>query len=136
MNYRVVSVSRTGDSVDFPDNDEFPHLIKYVSDEEELFIVNENTGDYWPADEFFMMVTIKRFVVPEDKPNIERSIIRCKNKGVAKPVFFDGGSLSCGDASSIEEARDVAWEKLPDDIKEQTTKENLKPEEFDNSWLV
>ena len=59
MNCRIVSVSKTGDSIDFPDNNEFPHLIQYVSDEEDLFIVNEDTGDFWPADEFFMMVTIK-----------------------------------------------------------------------------
>lgn len=138
MNYRVAHVSKTGDSINFPDNDEFPHLIEYISNDdkgEELFIVNENTGDYWLADEFFMMVTIKRFVVPATS-NKKRSITRCKNKGVAKPVFFDGGTLSCGNASSIKEARDIAWEKLPDDIKKQTTKESLKPIEFDTAWLV
>ena len=135
MNYRVVSVSKTGDSIDFPDNDEFPYLIKDIEDEEQLFVVNENTKKYWPADEFFMMVSIKRFIVL-DTSNMKKSIIRCKNKGVSKPVFFDGGTLSCGNASSFEEARNVAWEKLPNSIKEEIIKENLKPIEFDGNWLV
>jgi len=132
MYYRVVSVSKTGDLIDFPDNDEFPHLIKHIRDEEELFIVNKNTKEYWPAIEFFMMVNIKHFIVPKT-PDIKRSII---NKGVAKAVFFDGGGLSCGNASSYDEAVDVAWEKLPDDIKKQITKEDLKPIELGSSWVV
>ncbi|HUU88352.1 MAG TPA: ClpX C4-type zinc finger protein [Candidatus Glassbacteria bacterium] len=75
----------------------------------------------------------------EDNKNIEIRSQRLNfqpSKGTAKPVFFDGGSLSCGNASSFEEAKDVAWEKLPNSVKDQTTKEDLKPEEFNKSWIV
>ena len=59
-----------------------------------------------------------------------------KNKEITKPVFFDCGSLPIGNASSIKEARDIAWEKLPDSVQGQITKESLKPMEFKNSWVV
>lgn len=53
-----------------------------------------------------------------------------------KDVFFDGGLHSFGRASTSDEARELAWNNLPLDIKKQIKKEDLKPEEFKNSWLV
>jgi len=60
-----------------------------------------------------------------------------------KPVFFDCGRKSLGEASNIEEARGLAWEKLPEDIKEQLinikkkiSKNSLTPTEFTDSWIV
>ena len=53
-----------------------------------------------------------------------------------KPVYFDGGIESFGMASNIEEARELGWKFLPDDIKENIGKHALKPEEFKDSWLI
>ena len=55
----------------------------------------------------------------------------------SKKVFFDCGRKSCGVAKNIEEAREVTWDKLPSDIKEQIgSKDNLHPEEFKSTWIV
>ena len=57
MKYRVVRVSTTEE---FEDNKEFPHLLQHVEDEEATFIVAED-GAFYPAEEFFHMVSFKEF---------------------------------------------------------------------------
>jgi len=59
-----------------------------------------------------------------------------KKEKIYKHVFFDGGNKSLGKASNVEEARELGWRFLPDDIKENVGKHTIKPEEFENSWLV
>lgn len=62
MRYRCVKI--TDNLPDYPeckkDTEEFPHLVDRVSDEMDLFIVDENGEDY-PADEFFSIVEIDKF---------------------------------------------------------------------------
>lgn len=67
MKYRVACVSNN----DTPqkgrsfDNNEFPHLVEEIRDEEEVFIVNESTGEFWFGEEFFLMVSVKHFTITE-----------------------------------------------------------------------
>lgn len=64
MEYRVVNISNNID--EYPeckkDTEQFPHLVKHVGDEMDTFIVDEN-GKFWPAGEFFSMVTVINFKV-------------------------------------------------------------------------
>lgn len=54
-----------------------------------------------------------------------------------KDVFLEGGGTkSCGKATNEEEVRELAWEKLPGDIKAVKVKENMKVFEFDTNWVV
>jgi len=40
---------------------ESDHLLsKYVEDEEEIFVIGED-GEFYPANEFFYMVVVKKF---------------------------------------------------------------------------
>jgi len=65
--YRVVSI--TNNIPDYPeseaDTNEFPHIVKYVDDEQDSFVIDAETGQFWPADEFFSMVDVKEFHVKE-----------------------------------------------------------------------
>jgi len=70
MNYRVVTI--TNNLEDYPgckdDNEEFPEMIDYVSDETDLFIIevhDDGTYTWYPADEFFYMKKIKSFETEE-----------------------------------------------------------------------
>lgn len=56
MKYRVILVEK--------DSTEHPEMVKYVHDDERLFVVNER-GNFWPADGFFFMVNVDSFEVPE-----------------------------------------------------------------------
>lgn len=62
MKYRVVRISNNIE--EYPDcaqdTKEFPHLIERVSDEMDVFIVADS-GEWWPASEFFHMVDIHMF---------------------------------------------------------------------------
>ena len=43
-------------------NKEFPHLIEYVEDDFDGFVVDEDDDDaFWPVREFFMMVDVTAF---------------------------------------------------------------------------
>ena len=63
MRYRLVNISNN--LADYPDSVEdtenFPHLVKYVEDEQLLMIVQLGTDNVWPGDEFFHMVDFKEF---------------------------------------------------------------------------
>jgi hypothetical protein len=61
--YLVVKIS---DSLEeYPDCKEdtemFPHLVKYLKDEMDTFIVQDGTENFWKASEFFQMVNINYF---------------------------------------------------------------------------
>jgi len=60
-----------------------------------------------------------------------------ESTGQLKDVYFDGASASCGQARTEDEARTLAWAKLPDDIKEEMGgKEKLSlMAEFETSWI-
>ena len=62
MKYRVVKISNSVE--EYPDcvadTKEFPHLIKHIEDEMQLFVIAEN-GDFWDAEEFFNMNSITEF---------------------------------------------------------------------------
>ncbi len=62
MKYRVLEITNNPDG--YPeaakDSQEFPHMVKRVNDEFDLFIVDES-GQWWPADEFFDMVDLAEF---------------------------------------------------------------------------
>lgn len=51
------------------DSEEFPHLVDLVKDEFEIFILDENTKEYFFANEFFYMVDIETFQKPEGTTN-------------------------------------------------------------------
>jgi len=63
IEFRVVTVTndleRNPECLD--DTDEFPQCVRCVEDEVETFIVGN--GDFWPAREFFNMVSVRRFTV-------------------------------------------------------------------------
>lgn len=63
MKFRILSISNN--LKDYPesadDTNEFPHLVKYVGDEQVILIMDEETQEIWPGDEFFMMVGMVRF---------------------------------------------------------------------------
>lgn len=66
MAYCVVGI--TNNISDYPehikDTEKYPALVHHVKDELSFFVVNEKTGFYWPAEEFFMQETsVKRFEV-------------------------------------------------------------------------
>ena len=47
------------------DTEMYPHLVDEVEDEIQGFVVDLETGDYWVAEEFFDMESVKNFVVTE-----------------------------------------------------------------------
>lgn len=49
------------------DSEEYPEIIEYVEDEMDLFIVDPETRNFWPAKEFFLMVGIRDFLVSVDE---------------------------------------------------------------------
>lgn len=69
MKYRVVWV--TNNLEIHPEckeaNEEFPHMIEYVEDDSDGFVVNEE-GRFWAVREFFMMKNIPEFETPEPVP--------------------------------------------------------------------
>jgi len=65
IHFRVVTV--TNNLKEYPqyhdDTEEFLEMVSYVEDEVATFVVNTCDGDFWPAREFFNMVTISHFVI-------------------------------------------------------------------------
>ncbi len=65
IKFRVVTV--TNNLEEYPqyrdDTEEFPEIVSYVEDEANTFIVDTRDGDFWPAREFFDMVTISHFFI-------------------------------------------------------------------------
>jgi len=55
--FRVLHISNNLD--EYPhcvkDTDEFPHVVKWVEDEYAMFILDEDTQNFYPAGEFFYM---------------------------------------------------------------------------------
>jgi len=64
MEYKVIKISNNTD--EYPeckeDTERYPHLVKHVEDEMDIFVTDEN-GEFWPADEFFNMVEVTSFSV-------------------------------------------------------------------------
>lgn len=62
--FRVVII--TNNLKEYPqyqdDTKEFPDMVPYVEDEVAVFV--SNADDFWPASEFFDMVSITDFFVP------------------------------------------------------------------------
>ena len=50
------------------DTETFPHLVRYVDDETAGFVVDLETGDFWPVAEYFLMEKVRRFRVEEMCP--------------------------------------------------------------------
>lgn len=67
MNFRVVRI--TNNIEDYQDCEEdtkeFPELVKYVEDEMNTFIIEEDTEEFYKAEEFFFMTSFKRFKITE-----------------------------------------------------------------------
>ena len=68
--FRVVKI--TNNPQKYPncaeDTEEFPHLVSYVEDEMDVFVVNASDKDeFYPADEFFYMVRTKSFEAEIDE---------------------------------------------------------------------
>lgn len=63
--FQVVTI--TNNLEEYPESREdtemFSHLVPHVKDEQELFVVDLNTGDWWPAEQFFLMNEVRQFVV-------------------------------------------------------------------------
>lgn len=64
---RIVTV--TNNIQDYPEHEkdtrEFPHLVEYVEDEADTFVVDPDnpTEQVWPAREFFDMVLVTQIIV-------------------------------------------------------------------------
>lgn len=62
---RVVHITKVPEA--YPecrkDTADFPNLVQYVEDETDTFIVDEVTGAFWPASEFFFMNRLKEIAV-------------------------------------------------------------------------
>lgn len=68
---RVVTVTNNPD--DYPDfaeaSIEFPELVKRIEDEFAILVVDSETGEFWPAAEFFHMCAVTAFLVnPAELP--------------------------------------------------------------------
>lgn len=66
IKFRVVTI--TNNLEEYPqyrdDTEEFPEMVFYVvEDEVDTFVVDTRNGDFWPAREFFNMVTISYFII-------------------------------------------------------------------------
>jgi len=65
MRYRLVKI--TNNIKEYPecelDTLEFPHLVNEITDEQDYFVINTETQEFYPADEFFYMadISIKYF---------------------------------------------------------------------------
>ena len=65
IQFQVITI--TNDIERYPqfreDSEEFCHLIEFIDDEVETFIVDERDDGFWTADEFFDCTRITTFVV-------------------------------------------------------------------------
>lgn len=62
---RVVRVTNKPD--EYPDfvaaSAEFPELVECIEDEAAAFVVDSETGEFWPVAEFFFMCDVTAFLV-------------------------------------------------------------------------
>lgn len=69
IEYEVIRITIYGDEEEdkalLENNLRYPELVRYVEDEEAVFIVNTKTGGYAIADGFFASQKIKKFQVTE-----------------------------------------------------------------------
>ncbi len=68
MEFIVVGISRdvVANPEDKEDTELYPHLVKYLRNfDSRQFVVDLDTGDFWPADEFFDMNKVRRFTLTE-----------------------------------------------------------------------
>ncbi len=62
--YLVVSICRDETNIEeFPDIITYPHLCKYVEGDEDVFIVDLETNNFWLSNEFFYMNDVRMFEV-------------------------------------------------------------------------
>lgn len=62
QNFKVALIGRDSQDIgNYPDNEFWPECCKHVEDDEELFIINLKTRDFYKASEFFYMVNIDEF---------------------------------------------------------------------------
>lgn len=63
MKYRLLRITNDINACPLAkeDTEEFPYIVKYVDDEEEFFVMDED-GNFWEARDFFYMTDIKEFI--------------------------------------------------------------------------
>jgi len=63
--YKLIHITNNIEEYPEDENDtlEYPNLIDEVEDEEEHFIIDLETGEYFPARDFFLMVDLEYFYV-------------------------------------------------------------------------
>ena len=70
MNYRIVRISKNVE--EYPDcaddTAEFPHLVRHIQDEMDIFVVlvGQEAEKFWPASEFFLMVSASEFTITKE----------------------------------------------------------------------
>ena len=68
MEFAVVNITRDVEEhpEDRADTELCPHLVKHIRNADSAqFVVDLDTGDFWPADEFFAMNKVRRFILTE-----------------------------------------------------------------------
>ena len=48
------------------ETEEYPHLRSSVRDEQDLFVIDPETEDWWPAEEFFYHELVQEFTVNKE----------------------------------------------------------------------
>lgn len=63
IEFRVIMITNDleGNPECRKDTEEFPEMVRYVEDEVEVFV--SGAGDFWPARDFFDMVSVTHFTV-------------------------------------------------------------------------
>jgi len=68
---KVVTVTTNPDA--YPEHAEasvkYPELVRYVDDEATTFVVDPESGNFWPATEFFYMHKVTAFKVDSKELN-------------------------------------------------------------------
>ena len=64
---RLEIVRVTNNPSEYPDfgkaSAEYPELVKHIEDECAVFVVDSETGNFWPAAEFFLMCAVTAILV-------------------------------------------------------------------------
>jgi len=61
--YEVITLNKNNSE----DVTNFPELISFIIDDEEIFIINDETNEWWIASEFFYTYDIKSFIRMDQK---------------------------------------------------------------------
>jgi len=71
--FRVLSITNNPENYpeSISDSVEFPDLVEEVEDEQELFIYHQESGQFYPAGDFFRMVNVIDFTATFEE-EIER----------------------------------------------------------------